>query len=101
MFHELLSRDREDGRATASTIAEFGLRIENLLKSSQKTREQMAKSELLVRYHKLQFKIRDPKSQIRDRSRGVAERYVAGTETRGRQEERPYPWSQSRQGVNS
>ena len=94
MFHELLSRDREDGRATASTIAEFGLRIENLLKSSQKTREQMAKSELLVRYHKLQFK-------ILDRSRGVAERYVAGTETRGRQEERPYPWSQSRQGVNS
>ena len=27
MFHELLSRDHEDGRATGSTIAECGLRI--------------------------------------------------------------------------
>ena len=26
--------------------------------------------------------------------RGVPERYVAGTDTRGRQEGRPYPWSQ-------
>jgi hypothetical protein len=47
MFHELLSPDREDGRANGSTIAKCGLRIENLLKSFQKTREQMAKSELL------------------------------------------------------
>ncbi|MEE9528115.1 MAG: hypothetical protein V3W07_10660, partial [Syntrophobacteria bacterium] len=26
--------------------------------------------------------------------RGVPERYVAGSDTRGRQEGRPYPWSQ-------
>ncbi len=26
--------------------------------------------------------------------RGVPERYVAGADTRGRQEGRPYPWSQ-------
>src|SRR5210317_1042188 len=30
----------------------------------------------------------------RDWSRGVPERYVAGADTRGRQEGRPYPWSQ-------
>jgi hypothetical protein len=30
----------------------------------------------------------------RDWFRGVPERYVAGAYTRGRQEGRPYPWSQ-------
>jgi hypothetical protein len=30
----------------------------------------------------------------RDWSRGVPERYVAGVDTRGRLEGRPYPWSQ-------
>ena len=30
----------------------------------------------------------------RDWIRGVPERYVAGSDTRGRPEERPYPWSQ-------
>ena len=30
----------------------------------------------------------------RDWIRGVPERYVAGADTRGRQEGRPYPWSQ-------
>jgi hypothetical protein len=30
----------------------------------------------------------------RDWVRGVPERYVAGADTRGRQEGRPYPWSQ-------
>ncbi len=30
----------------------------------------------------------------RDWRRGVPERYVAGADTRGRQEELPYPWSQ-------
>ena len=30
----------------------------------------------------------------RDWFRGVPERYVAGVDTRGRQEGRPYPWSQ-------
>jgi hypothetical protein len=30
----------------------------------------------------------------RDWFRGVPERYVAGTDTRGRREGRPYPWSQ-------
>ncbi len=30
----------------------------------------------------------------RDCFRGVPERYVAGADTRGRQEGRPYPWSQ-------
>jgi len=30
----------------------------------------------------------------RDWFRGVPERYVAGTDTRGRQGGRPYPWSQ-------
>ncbi len=30
----------------------------------------------------------------RDWFRGVPERYVAGTDTRGCQEGRPYPWSQ-------
>ncbi|MEE9532272.1 MAG: hypothetical protein V3W52_14885 [Syntrophobacteria bacterium] len=30
----------------------------------------------------------------RDWFRGVPERYVAGTDPRGRQEGRPYPWSQ-------
>jgi hypothetical protein len=37
----------------------------------------------------------------RDRFRVVPERYVAGAVTRGRQEGRPYPWSQSRRGVNA
>ena len=37
----------------------------------------------------------------RDWSRGVPEWYVAGADTRGHQEGWPYPWSQSRQGVNS
>jgi hypothetical protein len=37
----------------------------------------------------------------RDWSRGVLEQYVAGSDTRGRQEGRPYPRSQSRQGVIS
>ncbi|MEE9529650.1 MAG: hypothetical protein V3W52_01565 [Syntrophobacteria bacterium] len=30
----------------------------------------------------------------RDWFRGVPERYVAGADTRGRREGRPYPWSQ-------
>ena len=30
----------------------------------------------------------------RDWIRGVLEQYVAGSDTRGRQEGRPYPWSQ-------
>jgi hypothetical protein len=30
----------------------------------------------------------------RDWSRGLPERYVAGADTRGRQEGQPYPWSQ-------
>jgi len=30
----------------------------------------------------------------RDWFRGVPERYVAGADSRGRQEGRPYPWSQ-------
>ena len=30
----------------------------------------------------------------RDWFRGVPERYVAGADNRGRQEGRPYPWSQ-------
>ena len=30
----------------------------------------------------------------RDWFQGVPERYVAGADTRGRQEGRPYPWSQ-------
>ena len=30
----------------------------------------------------------------RDWFRGVPERYVVGSDTRGRQEGRPYPWSQ-------
>ncbi len=30
----------------------------------------------------------------RDWFRGVLEQYVAGADTRGRQEGRPYPWSQ-------
>jgi hypothetical protein len=37
----------------------------------------------------------------RDWFRGLPQRYVAGADTQGRQEGRPYPWSQSRQGVNS
>ena len=36
----------------------------------------------------------------RDWFRGVPERYLAGADTRGRQEGRPYPWSESRHGVN-
>ena len=51
MFHELLSRDREDGRATWQP------------------------------------------SRVTAGFRGVPERYVAGADTRGRQEGRPYPWS--------
>ena len=51
IFHELPSRDREDGRATWQLVP-------------------------------------------RDWFRGVPERYVAGVDTRGRQEGRPYPWSQ-------
>ena len=49
IFYELQSRDREDGCATGSTIAECGMRnadwkfTEKLLR----TREQMAKSEVL------------------------------------------------------
>ena len=50
MFHELLWRDREDGRATGQPQG-VG-------------------------------------------SEAYPERYVAGADTRGRQEGRPYPWSQ-------
>ena len=58
-IYELLSRDREDGCATGSTIAECGLRIENLLKSSG---EQMAKSELLSSISSIVIK--NPRSEI-------------------------------------
>ncbi len=54
IFHELLSRDHEDGCATW---------------------------QLVPRYRGIGF-------------RGVPERYVAGTDIRGRQEGRPHPWSQ-------
>ncbi len=53
IFHELLSRDHEDGRATWQ-----------------------------------------PSRGTAGLVRGVPERYVAGADTRGRQEGRPYPWSQ-------
>ena len=53
IFHELLSRDREDGRATGK-----------------------------------------PSRGTAGLVRGVPERYVAGADTRGRPEGRPYPWSQ-------
>ncbi len=53
MFHELLSRDHEDGRATEQ-----------------------------------------PSRGTAGLVRGVPGRYVAGSDTRGRQEGRPYPWSQ-------
>ena len=55
MFHELLSRDHEEGRATwQPSRATAGLASD----------------------------------------RGVPARYVAGADIRGRQEGRPYPWSQ-------
>jgi hypothetical protein len=53
MFHELLSRDQEDGRATWQ-----------------------------------------PSRVTAGLVRGVPERYVVGADTRGRQEGRPYQWSQ-------
>jgi hypothetical protein len=53
IFHELLSRDHEDGRATGQ-----------------------------------------PSRGTAGLVRGVPERHVAGADTRGRQEGRPYPWSQ-------
>ena len=31
MFHELLSRDREDGRATGGTIADLGMKTKDTL----------------------------------------------------------------------
>ena len=54
IFHELLSRDHEDGCATG---------------------------QLVPRYRGIG-------------SEAYLERYVAGADTRGRQEGRPYPWSQ-------
>ena len=67
---QLLSRDREDERATRSAGA---------CAACRETRP----------------------AAPRDWFRGVPEWYVAGVDTRGRTEGRPYPWSQSRQGVNS
>jgi hypothetical protein len=59
IFHELLSRDYEDGRATRSAGACAACR-----------------------------------ATTGGWFRGVPKRYVAGADTRGRQEGRPYPWSQ-------
>ncbi len=52
----------------------------------------MAKSELLSSI--LSIVVKNPKSEIQNRSRGVLEQYVAGSDTRGRPEGRSYPWSQ-------
>jgi len=52
----------------------------------------MAKSELLSSI--LSIVVKNPKSKIQNRSRGVLEQYVAGSDTRGRPEGRSYPWSQ-------
>ncbi len=52
----------------------------------------MAKSELLSSI--LSIVVKNPRSEIQNRSRGVLEQYVAGSDTRGRPEGRSYPWSQ-------
>jgi hypothetical protein len=70
MFHELLSRDRETGDPLAG------------LSGAQRARRGWA-CHLATR-----------PAVPRDWSRGVPERYVAGADTRGRQEGRPYPRSQ-------
>ena len=101
IFYELQSRDREGGGATGSTIAECRMCIVNwkFAKKLLRTREQMAKSEVLCSTSSVVVK--DPKSQIQTPSRGVPERYVAGLDTRGCPGGLAYPRSQSRQGVNS
>jgi hypothetical protein len=57
MFHELMSRDHEDGRDTRSTIAERRMKICSKARENQRTNG----------------KIRDPKSKIE------AEAYLNGT----------------------
>ena len=52
----------------------------------------MMKSELLNSISSVAAE--NPRSEIRNRTRGVREWYVAGADTRGRQEGQPYPWSQ-------
>ena len=71
IYHELLSRDHETGNPLAG------------LSGAQRARRRWA-------CHRA-----TRPAVPRDWSRGVpAERYVAGTDTRGRREGRPYPWSQ-------
>jgi hypothetical protein len=70
IFHELLSRDRETGNPLAG------------LSGAERARRGWT-CHLATR-----------PAVPRDWSRGVPERYVAGADTRGRQEGRPYPWSQ-------
>jgi len=64
IFHELLSRDREDGRATGSTIAECKLRnaVLKFAEEYVRTREQMVKSELLSSISSIVLK--NPRSEI-------------------------------------
>ena len=69
IFHELLSRDHEDGCACPPSRA-CSLR-----------RGGRATGQLVPRYRGIG-------------SEAYLERYVAGADTRGRQEGRPYPWSQ-------
>ena len=71
MFHALVSRDHEDGRATGSTLAECGLKI--YCKAREKQRRK-AKSELLSSISSNQeSEIRNPKSRIE------GEAYLNGT----------------------
>jgi hypothetical protein len=76
MFRELMSPDHEDGRATTSTIAEFGFRNAELkfTEKLERIREPSAKSELLTlisSHHKSE--ILNRKSKI------AAEAYLDGT----------------------
>jgi hypothetical protein len=70
IFHELLSRDHETGNPLAG------------LSGAQRARRKWV-CHLATR-----------PAVPRDWFRGVPERYVAGADTLGRQEGRPYPWLQ-------
>ena len=74
IFHELLSRDHETGNPLAG------------LSGAQRARIRWA-------CHAQRRRLR----RVPGNRRGlvsVPQRYVAGTDTRGRQEARPHPWSQ-------
>ena len=73
MFHELMLRDHEDGRAAGSTIGECGLKVLSKAREIKRTSGKIG----TVKFHIINL-VKNPTSKIQNRSRGISERYVAG-----------------------